>query len=298
MEISLEQYENIQRYLENSMDDVERSAFLKELESNNTLKESFDLEKTLRDYLPIKQKVLAAGKEWKPVHKLQVSFKLSLAIAASIILVIISTVLFIILIPSKESKRSTASTNPVYKNPNDSLLIIAKQNREQSLPPMKPKKSDNIIAKKNKDSIIKISGENVFKKEYAFAPAPDNIPENIKPYTNDYNEHHFDRIQELDVENSAVPKGYDEYPLVEIIRLYRGISFIETKDYDKALNDFHWLINNGTNKSLKQKSHWYAALLYIRKNDFAKAIPLLAQLANDANAVYHEKAGELLQRLK
>ena len=104
--------------------------------------------------------------------------------------------------------------------------------------------------------------------------------------------------------NAFYDKSYDKAiaalnPSVNVIpaaRFYRGLSFFEKKNYNKAIEDFESTERQITdNRELMYETRWYLALSYIKMKQSDKAITRLNLLANSKK--YQVKANNIIQEL-
>ena len=76
---------------------------------------------------------------------------------------------------------------------------------------------------------------------------------------------------------------------------FRGVSYIQTQDFQRALKDFEKVIASDdsgyTNAAL-----WYSALIHIKWEDHRKAIPILEKLSRGSSE-FASTSGQLLDQL-
>lgn len=80
------------------------------------------------------------------------------------------------------------------------------------------------------------------------------------------------------------------------IHLYIGVCYVELENYPKAMQTFDELLNSNTLDN--HKGYWYKALTYLKQNDAENAKKILQTLVQDANNYNYEKAKELLKKLR
>lgn len=78
-------------------------------------------------------------------------------------------------------------------------------------------------------------------------------------------------------------------------RLYSGLSHVETGAYDKAIQDFQFILAHNDNLFIDQ-AEWYLALVYIKTNRKKDALRLFEKIAND-RGFYRTKAQKILEEM-
>lgn len=73
-----------------------------------------------------------------------------------------------------------------------------------------------------------------------------------------------------------------------------GLSYMETKTYDKAITSFHAIIAE-QDTAFIEHAEWYMALCYVRTNQTKQASNLLKHIS-DSNSFYKIKAIDLLKK--
>lgn len=188
------------------------------------------------------------------------------------------------------------------------------------------KSNDHLITNKNRDTLIKeqkntaevkptdsknekgvdnrkpsVKGYALLAKEsYEKDAAINNPPEVLEGALNEYTIGNYETIQKFDLVN--IPKTRGENNLLVIKELghyYKGLSFIETKNYEKALINLQWVTDSSQDKLLQIKSAWYQAIVYLIKSNPNKADSLLIRIStNNTESVYKQKAVSLIQKIK
>jgi tetratricopeptide (TPR) repeat protein len=79
-------------------------------------------------------------------------------------------------------------------------------------------------------------------------------------------------------------------------RLYSGLSHIELGEFDKAIDDFKFVINHNDNLFIDQ-AEWYLALCYLKTNKTKEATKYFEKIAGD-RGFFKTKAQKLLTDLK
>lgn len=104
--------------------------------------------------------------------------------------------------------------------------------------------------------------------------------------------------QQKDYENAIVlfNEILDEQPANFSIRFYTGISYIETKQFSKAIEYFTHIIDHNNNLYV-EPSEWYLGLSYLGNEQPDMAIQQFKIVAGDEISFYHDKAREILTRL-
>jgi len=95
----------------------------------------------------------------------------------------------------------------------------------------------------------------------------------------------------------AVFKKYSENTTFDPkLQVYIGVCYLELENYDKALETFDGLLHS---KTIDQhKAYWYKALTYLKRDDLKNARKVLNTLVQDTSNYNYEKARELLKKLK
>ncbi len=334
MEITLEQYENIQNYLDGVMTPQEEIVFLNELKQNASLKESFDFEKELRQNLrsiqdkknlfekpddyyetdknvadnnSIRNLIEQANNEWEQENKnspniseliidnrprlpkarvVNLKSWIGIAAAACVLLAVASLVLFL---PQSHAPSS------IVKNIDTSSI----------------KKNTNITKTIPGDSIKNINPEApgvdaiaLFKKYYTKDTAHPSMPDLLAAVPEQYQKGNYSYTDEINFGNVPNTRGSSadinsKQNILQLGHYYKGISYIETNDNKKAVENLKWVIDSAQNPQLETKAQWYLALIYLKENNAKKALPLLSSLSKNSNEIqYHKKAAEVLKDLK
>ncbi|MEM6685095.1 MAG: tetratricopeptide repeat protein [Bacteroidota bacterium] len=80
------------------------------------------------------------------------------------------------------------------------------------------------------------------------------------------------------------------------LQLYIGVCHLELENYTAALETFDALLNSNTLDN--HKAYWYKALTYLKQNDAENAKKILQTLVEDSDNYNYEKAKELLKKLR
>lgn len=78
-------------------------------------------------------------------------------------------------------------------------------------------------------------------------------------------------------------------------RFFIGLSYMETKTYDKAIANFNAIMAEGDTAFIEH-AEWYMALCYVRTNQIKQASDLLKHIA-ESNSYYKVKAADLLKKI-
>lgn len=331
MQITLEQYENIQNYLDGRMTPQEENDFLIRLENDISLNENFEFEKELRQNLgsildkknlfekesiyndtdkdfkdtdSIKSLIENAGNEWEqenkeilhPVteniigtkHKQQKTKFISLqswiiiAAAACIVIAIISLVWFI----QKPSSTVLVKTNENPVNRKDSNSNIAKTIPNDSIKNINPQTH-------------KVNYAALFKKYYRKDTANPAMPELLAMVSEKYKNGDYS-FREINLDKVPLTRGSSNdintrQNILQLGHYYKGLSYIETNDDKKAIENLQWVIENANSEKIKIKAQWYLALIYFKNDENKKAISLLSSISkNDSAAPYNKNAHDIL----
>lgn len=281
MEITLEQYQNIQRYLDGGMDAAQAAVFQQELETNADLKDAYAFERELREHigtvheaeeiaalndLPggragadddfFRDLIQRSGAEWRAAHPAGaasragggkvISFTWATAIAACLLLAIGGSVLFI--------HFGGPSASP----------------------------ADLFAA--------------YFKKDALPADSSPMLAQALTDYKNDK----YATLQRYDLENLPIAKGGDDQrqKTMELGYYYRGVSWLATGEPDKAIADLQWVIGHAQTPDLVWKAQWYEALALLKTSNIPAATELLRSISANTRAVgYNHQAAALLNQL-
>lgn len=79
-------------------------------------------------------------------------------------------------------------------------------------------------------------------------------------------------------------------------QLYIGVCYLELENYREAIQTFDKLRNSNTLDN--HKAYWYTALVYLKQNNAETAKKVLQTLVQDTSNYNYEKAVELLKKLE
>lgn len=334
MELSLQEYERIQKYLDGEMQPEAEKLFLDDVNDNKTLQEYLQFEQELRlnldlinepslseidfnienrfDDAPyIKSLIEKAGNEWQKENKTKspsgsaatkdikekkiaktITFPLwvSIAAAACLVFAVAGIVWFM---ANKSGQQSIANNKKVdsakKKNDNKTEIAVAK-----------PKDSLNDIP----PSQLTVNFAALYKKFYKKDKTPEPKPELLAEALIDYENADYKTLQNLDMANLSTTLGTSgndinsDQNVKELGHFYKGLAFMQTNQVKQASDNLQWVIDSAQNKQLIVKAQWYQALVYIKKGNTNKALPLLTTVTNNKATPYNRQAKELLQLLK
>jgi tetratricopeptide (TPR) repeat protein len=93
----------------------------------------------------------------------------------------------------------------------------------------------------------------------------------------------FEKIIQADATNTAA-------------RFFVGVSYIEVKNYTKAIENLQYVINKN-DTAFVEHAQWYLALCFVKNNQKGDALPLLNKIASSSN-YYKPQAMDILKKLK
>jgi len=333
MQLTLEQYESIQNYLDGAMTPQEEKEFLIELTRNTSLKEGFEFEKELRQNLPsildkknlfekksdyyetdktskdynsIRSLIEKAGNEWEEEYKKSLSPGISKTIIDKP--------------PHKTKIVNIKSWSAITAAACVALAVVSLVwfMPKSSTPPSIVKTSDTPLIKKNtntdvtktspKDSVEDINPEiqkmklsALAKKYYTKDTASPVMPDLLAMVPADYKKGDYS-FREINL-NRPLTRGSSNninsrQNILQLGHYYKGLSYIETNDKREAIENLQWVIDNALSRQLKIKAQWYMALIYLKESNAKKATPLLFSLSGDVKAIpYNKRAFNILSIL-
>ncbi|MBU0765112.1 MAG: hypothetical protein KJ607_09790 [Bacteroidetes bacterium] len=98
-------------------------------------------------------------------------------------------------------------------------------------------------------------------------------------------------MEAINLLNDSMP-GDDR---IQIINFYKGVSYMELREYDMASDMFRYVLNNDPNQ-LKDACKFYLALTCLKRNEVEEAGRLLNELKGSVGH-YKNKAVEILEEL-
>lgn len=80
------------------------------------------------------------------------------------------------------------------------------------------------------------------------------------------------------------------------VRYYLGVSYIETKNYKKAVEAFRYIISDQENLYI-ENAEWYLGLCYLKNDELDKAVNQFTIISQSEDHYYSEKAKNLLSKI-
>ena len=124
-----------------------------------------------------------------------------------------------------------------------------------------------------------------------------------KLYEENYTPYELNATRQGNNSATAIEKAYKDKNYGEVIKLNRlsvlsiqdifltGMSFLETKDYSRAVRSFQIVITDlkDTKTELKDVAEYYLALAYLRDRDYDQAIELMNAIHDKPTHLYTKK---------
>lgn len=258
MEITTEQYNRIQYFLDAEMTIEEMVAFEIELEANPYMRTQLDFEQSIRDNF-YTQQIDTSFVNKKKVIPINNNRKKWLGIAAATLLIAIAAIFFL----------NTKNNTPT---------IVAKKNDA-----IKTEKIDTQALPKILPS--KIKGETDFAELFEQYFEPDKVPETypiqLAEAFNGYEKGNYSVIEKLDADAVANSRGIeDKQSILETLHYYKGIAFLKNNNTGQALVNLQWVLQNSSNDTLKANANWYLGLGYLKRGELGKAKRLFNGIGN------------------
>jgi hypothetical protein len=329
MQLTLEQYESIQNYLEGLMTPQEQTEFLNELNQNSFLKESFEFEKELRQNLSsildkknlwekensyfeedtafeeaasIRGLIERSANEWKDENK-KTSMRGGGHKAAGI--------------HDKTQGRKIRIINmqPWIISAAAACTIFAVVSLKwfmpgSSGPPPIVQTIDTTIIRKdtNTSSVITIPPDSIkniksptpkinfaalFRKYHAKDLSSPAMPDVLAMVPGNYKNGDYS-FQQINLDNQPHVRGSAKdinspQNILQLGHYYKGLSFIETNNNKQAIENLQWVVDNAQDQQLKIKAQWYLALVYMKESNTKKVIPLLNSLSSNSKAIPYNR---------
>ncbi len=89
----------------------------------------------------------------------------------------------------------------------------------------------------------------------------------------------------------------DNEPGNVAVHFYTGISYIEVAHYEKAIEEFNYIIKDKNNLYIEH-AEWYLGLCYLKKEDKELAVEKFTEIANNKESFYQNEASKLLKELQ
>lgn len=335
MELTFQQYENIQEYLDGRMSLEKRRAFEKQLEIDALLKEHLNFEIELREGLEslsenetellsgshdlpdyeskfddpayIRSLVKNAGKEFDQEKKDEKNNNNNLSLNAYG------------LVNSIDDASGTYGSGTISFSYYTGLAVAASfiilvigaiwlLTPAPSSTGIAHNNNDTANIKRNTPDILKPDEPDkealasLFKKFFIKDKAPAEKPEYLAAALDDYERGKYKSIQNHDLINIPGYRGSylnSKQNVLELGHYYKAIAFMETNNVAEAKKNLQWIIDHAQHRQLVTKSQWYLALAYLQDLNPAKATVLLKIIAENAAATpYNGQAEKLLNALR
>lgn len=335
MQITLEQYERIQSYLDGTMTPQEENNFLAELNRYPSLKESFDFEKELRQNLTsiqdkknlfekdsnyyetdksvddansIRRLIEKAGDEWEEENKKSTNItrlisdnrlrphKTKIINLRSWVTIATAACVVLAVAGLMLFWPKLATQPPIAKTIDTSS---AKKSTNNDITKITPGDSIKNINSETK----KFNGNASFKKYYAKDMSNPQMPDLLAMVPANYQKGNYSYNERLELDKVPNTRGASndinsKQNILQLGHYYKGLAYIETNDYKKSIENLRWVIDSAQSPQLKIKAEWYLALIYLKENNTKKALTLLfSLLKNSVHVQYHKQATELLETL-
>lgn len=282
--------ERIERYLEGKMSLEEEETFMQELNANEELRKQYEDElliSALLDDEKLETDEIKAintnrntndvdNRQEKKIPNVSFSRKYSLAIAAIAILIIATAVL--LAVKTQNPVQQTTSINHTNK---EQPSVIAGDS-------LKTQPSSNVPAT--------LYASALYHKFYTPYVAKDN-PVEISAYYNDYKLKNYKNVLAASAGDYQVMGAEaNQQSLNNYMHLYKGLSYLEINQAQKAIPQFDSLLTTTTSPSLRYDAEWYKGLSYVKLNKIDSAVIVLSMTMHKSSP-YNDKAKELLTEL-
>ncbi len=335
MQLTLEQYERIQKYLDGVMTPQDKQEFLVELNENASLKENFDFEKKLRENLAsiqdkknllekagefndaittakdresIKSLIKQAGSEWEEENKNASGVtqfiidhkprphKTKLVNLRSWS-VIAAAACVVLAIASLVWFMPESSTPPTVANTIDTSSAKKDSNNRvaESIPHDSLKNSNPKMQRVDNITLLK----RYYARDTANPPMPDMLAMVVPDYTSGDNSFTGINLDHLPQTRGSSNDINSRQNVLQLGHYYKGLAYIEANDNKQAIENLQWVIDSAENPQLKIKAQWYLGLVYLKENNAKKAAGLFSSLSKNSNAgQYRKQSTEILNLLK
>lgn len=129
-----------------------------------------------------------------------------------------------------------------------------------------------------------------YEKAGNIRSASDALNDALEIGMNKYDNKNYQEAEEI-FKNILVHDGKNM-----LVRLYAGICHLELENYDKAVESFNIIIDDGDNLFV-ENAEWYLALGYLKNSKTEKAKAQLEKIVTE-NGFYKEKSTEILKKMK
>jgi hypothetical protein len=324
MNLTNEQSENIQQYLDDTMTPEEETNFMQEVENNTVLQEAIQFELGLRHNLqkisddkrqpgqhilqPTQFKnakhilsiIQNAGNEWHEENKKKLASTKPVAKIISFPFSLSACLLMFVTITVKYMSDTGSTQSTISKNNNADSLETRHHSKIEILV-VKP--HDSLNNSPSPQTTVNVAGlyKQFYKKDNV--PKESKTPELLAEALNNYENDDYKTLQNFDLKELGIrgdeEKGKNsEQNVKETGYYYKGLAFMQSNNVKQAYGNLQWVINNAKNKQLVAKAEWYQALCYLQQGNINNAIDLLTLVSNKKLTPYNKQAAELLQLLK
>lgn len=280
MEINMEQYQRIIRFLDADMTLEEMDAFKQELDANPAMRQQLDFEQLVRDGFALDKNNTIAGARTNtatPFKKNTIKRWLTLAAAAAVTGIVLALLFF----------NTEKNTPVIVVQHNDTAGI----NKKDTAPLVINKPADN-SNKKNLPSL--------YKQYFTIDTIPENYPMFLAEALTNYQNQDYAAIEKIDFNNLPQIRGReDKQPILNLGHYYKGIAFLKTNNTPQAIANLQWVQNNCTDNNIKLNAQWYLALAYLKNNNASEAINQLKKLTGKSTYHrYNSRTKSLLKALE
>jgi len=299
MNISEEQHIKLLRFLEGKMNLDEINLLKKELSENTHLKFHLDL------LISLEVSSLSENNEGKG-GKVTYSSYFIRAIAASIVLIISISIITFYNDHNKSNTKFSIKKDTNKQN-QDSITKTAQErniNRTKNNSSVDSTHNNALHKTKKKNVAIPPSEflsdfDNLLKKDTVLL----DIPAQIEKMAIDYKNGNYYDVQNFELNTikpvrSLAAGSKDKKEIIATGLYLKGISYVETKNYDSAITCLENSKKDIKNNEFKTKCNWYLALLYTRNNETNKAIPLFKFIINSSADSYKKQSVEILKSIQ
>ncbi len=286
-----ENEEKIEQYLEGKMSLDEEELFMQELNTNEELRKQYEEELLISALLndendekdEIKISVTNSNAnndvaEKKEKRKYNLSFlgKHSLAIAAIVVIIIVTAIFFAV--KTQRPVQQTVSADTNAKQP--SITSVDSVNNQPSL---------------HTHTASYVS--ELYQKFYAPYVAK-NDPVEVSAYYTDYKQKNYKKVLTAsDGDYQIMGAESNQLTLNNYMHLYKGLCFLEKEEPENAVKQFDSLLKRVVNVSPSYEAKWYKALSYTKLNEIDSATNTLSSILK-THSPYKKQAEQLLNELK
>lgn len=335
MEITLAQYEQIERYLDGRMSAEEIDQFEGTLKTNTALREflafeqrvfeelqlmqldddfssigltAADLNRVPENASQLREALAAAAHDWQSAKRAQNPLQATVKNAAPK--------------PPPVIPLNGTGTGRWYWVAAAILLLLAIG--AVWLLFLKPLNQKDEYVKDPKDSVKTVQPEIVEKKpagekERPVVPPPktidyaalsvkyyvrDTVPKEknqlLEAALDDFDASDYSTILALDLSRLPPPRAGDDnqQSVIEWGHYYKGLAFWETRQIPKAIKELDWTSKQARKPFLRIKASWYLGLCFLQSGEPAKAIALFTEIKEQEQLpTYAQQANKLLAEI-